>query len=272
MSLPRHTLWIMAALLAAAPLHAQIVRGRVLDARSGEPVPQASVTALTVEQRNGGRARTAADGTFTLQLRAAGTFMLRGERAGYQPSTTQAIPVAVREMVTVELRVSPQPMQIDPLRVTARVQPPHDRVLEMNGFYDREASGLGRFVRREDMDLHPEFNLAHTLARVPGVELDRDQRGREIVTFTRGRIVGTISRTQVGKRDDCFPLIYLDGTLMRYAPPNDVQLNDIIHPDQVEALEVYRSAAEIPPQYNGVNSACGVILIWTRHEIRTPQR
>jgi hypothetical protein len=36
----------------------------------------------------------------------------------------------------------------------------------------------------------------------------------------------------------------------------------------VEAIEVYRSAAEIPAQFNGNNSACGVIVIWTRHDIR----
>ena len=43
-------------------------------------------------------------------------------------------------------------------------------------------------------------------------------------------------------------------------------------PDMVEGIEVYRSAAEIPPQYNGSNSACGVVVIWTRHEIRPPTR
>ena len=261
---------LLPALLAAAPLGGQIIRGRVLDAASGDPVPQVSVTAFTADQHNGGRARTAADGTFALELRAAGTFRLRGERAGYQASTSQPVEVAVRETVTVELRVSPQALQVEPLTVTARVQPPRDPALQRNGFYDREAGGLGKFVRREDLDRHPENDLAHTLARVPGVVLDRDSRGHEIVSFSRGRTVGTISRSQTGQQNICFPAIYLDGVQMRYAPPNDVELKDMIHPDQVEAIEVYRSTAEIPPQYNGSNSACGVIVIWTRHEIRPP--
>ena len=126
---------------------------------------------------------------------------------------------------------------------------------------------MGRFLRREDLDRHPEHNLVHTLARVPGVEIDKDRRGREIVTFTRGRMVGTLKRAQLGQRDNCFPQIYLDGSLMRYAPPNDVQLDDIISPSQIEAIELYRSAAELPPQYNGSNAACGVILIWSRHDM-----
>ena len=37
-------------------------------------------------------------------------------------------------------------------------------------------------------------------------------------------------------------------------------------PEQIEAVELYSSAATIPMQYNGTGSACGVILIWTRSE------
>ena len=269
-SLPtRAALGVIALLAVTIPLSAQTIRGRVVDAATGEPVSQAAVTVLSPSQRTAGRARTGADGTFAVELRAAGSFRLRGERTGYQASTSQAVEVAVRETVEVTLRVSAQALQIEPLTVTGRIQPPRNRVLERNGFYDREAGGMGKFVRREDLDRHPEHNLVHTLARIPGVELDRDRRGREIVTFTRSRTVGTLKRAQVGQRDDCYPQIYLDGSLMRYAPPNDVQLDDIISPIQIEAIEVYRSAAELPAQFSGNNAACGVILIWTRHDMST---
>jgi hypothetical protein len=39
---------------------------------------------------------------------------------------------------------------------------------------------------------------------------------------------------------------------------------DVIHPNNVEAIEVYRSPAEVPPQYGGAEAACGVILLWRR--------
>jgi 5-hydroxyisourate hydrolase-like protein (transthyretin family) len=257
----------IALLAVTPPLAAQTIRGRVVDAATGEPVAQAGVTVLTTEQRTVARARTGADGTFAIELRAPGTFRLRGERAGYQASNSQAVEVAVREVVEVSLRVSPQALQIEPLTVTGRIQPPRNPILASNGFYDRERGGRGKFVRREDLDRHPEHNLVHTLARIPGVELDVDRRGREIVTFTRGRTVGTLKRAQVCQRDDCYPQIYLDGSLMRYAPPNDVQLDDIITPNQIEAIEVYRSSAELPAQFGGNNSACGAILIWSRHDM-----
>lgn len=268
---PHRTL--SAALLAAslaAPLGAQTIRGRVVDAASGEAVPQATVTAVTTEDRGAGRTRTAADGTFELDLRAAGTMRLRGERAGYQASLSQPLDVGIREVVEVTLRMSPQALSIEPLTVTGRVQPPRSRVLELNGFYDRERGGFGRFVHREDIDRHPEHNLVHTLARVPGVVIDVDRRGREIISFSRGRTVGTLRRAQMAQQDICFPLIYLDGSLMRYGPPDDVQLDDVVKPDMIDGIEVYRSAAEIPPQFNGSGAGCGVIVIWTRHDAGQP--
>jgi hypothetical protein len=257
-----------AFLLALIPAAArgQIVRGRVVDATSGDGVPQASVGAFTAEQHGAGRTRTEADGSFLLDLRAPGTFTLRSERTGYQATVSRPVEVAVRETVTVTLRLSVQPTQIDPLTVTARAQPPHRRSLENSGFYEREAMGIGRFLRREDIDRMADHNIVHVLGRVPGVVIDVDRRGNEIVSFSRGRMVGTLSRGQSGQQNICFPAIYLDGVHMNY----DAQmpdLKDVIQGDQVEAVEVFRSSSEIPAQYNGTNSACGVILIYTRHEI-----
>jgi hypothetical protein len=32
----------------------------------------------------------------------------------------------------------------------------------------------------------------------------------------------------------------------------------------LDAVEVYRSAAEVPVEYGGSNAGCGVILLWSR--------
>ena len=51
-------------------------------------------------------------------------------------------------------------------------------------------------------------------------------------------------------------------------PPRAEESVDFIPPDHVEAMEIYRGAAQVPPQYNvtaepGMAPGC-VILIWTR--------
>ena len=46
-----------------------------------------------------------------------------------------------------------------------------------------------------------------------------------------------------------------------FAQPPDLSK---FNPLDLEAVEVYRSAAELPIEYGGTNAACGVLLLWTR--------
>jgi hypothetical protein len=45
-----------------------------------------------------------------------------------------------------------------------------------------------------------------------------------------------------------------------------LSLDDIGHPSTIAAIEVYRSATQVPVQFGGtsVETLCGVIVIWTR--------
>jgi hypothetical protein len=45
-----------------------------------------------------------------------------------------------------------------------------------------------------------------------------------------------------------------------------LSLDDIGHPSTIAAIEVYRSATQVPVQFGGasVETLCGVIVVWTR--------
>ena len=45
-----------------------------------------------------------------------------------------------------------------------------------------------------------------------------------------------------------------------------ISLDDIGHPSTIAAIEIYRSATQVPVQFGGasVETLCGVIVIWTR--------
>ena len=219
----------------------------MVDARTGEGVPEAAVFALTDGGRRAGHARTGSDGKFSLPVRTAGSMRLRVERTGYRETLTAAMPVAAQETIDVEVSVSAAPLTIAPLRVTARVEPPRRRSLELNGFYDREKRGFGRFLRREEIERHGDYNLANALSRVPGVGI-RYRRVKQYIYFIRGQ---------------CTPYVYLDGVRMIVNTGQDI--NAVVSTSQIEAIEVYQSPVEIPAEYN-VGRTCGVILIWTKHE------
>ena len=56
----------------------------------------------------------------------------------------------------------------------------------------------------------------------------------------------------------CYPQYYLDGNesssyFARLTPPQDVK-----------GVEIYRGSSETPGEFQGSNSGCGVIAIWTK--------
>jgi hypothetical protein len=42
------------------------------------------------------------------------------------------------------------------------------------------------------------------------------------------------------------------------------RIDDLVPFSLVSAIEVYRTPAELPAEYSGYNSRCGVVAIWTR--------
>ena len=61
-------------------------------------------------------------------------------------------------------------------------------------------------------------------------------------------------------------MVYLDRHLIRTGGlgGDPAALNELAKAFDVAAIEIYRSAAEIPPQFNGPNAGCGVIVMWTK--------
>jgi len=56
----------------------------------------------------------------------------------------------------------------------------------------------------------------------------------------------------------CYPQYFLDGRestpyFARNTPPHDIQ-----------GIEIYRGGSEIPGEFGGSGSGCGVIAIWTK--------
>ena len=60
----------------------------------------------------------------------------------------------------------------------------------------------------------------------------------------------------------CPVLFFMNGMPLHLAPGQS--LSTEVHPDEIEAIEVYRRAAEVPALYARPGSECGVVLIWTR--------
>jgi outer membrane cobalamin receptor len=121
--------------------------------------------------------------------------------------------------------------------------------LERVGFYSRQRIGLGTFITRAIIEQRypTAIRVAELIQQVPGI-FRVDEGDNESVIYVR-----------LHPRFDgpCPATLYVDGLFFQKRLPR-------IAAQDIEAIEIYRGAAQVPAQYGGVNAACGVIVIWTR--------
>lgn len=254
--------WIFAIthlLATSVPAGAQqYIRGRVVDAVTGLGLADAEVALVNAEGAVKSSVWSDSTGAFVLKPTIPGTYVLRVRRLGYQELTSREIPVRVGETVEVELSVSIHAFEHEPLVVVSRTA--DERASFLHPFYERldryQRSGRGHFVTREDIERRGGVFTEHLVKNVPGVWVvpSRDGRGYDILM----RGVGTVYR--------CRPQIFLNGMRMIGA----MSLHDLVTPNMVEGIEVYRNPSQAPPEMVDPANKCGVIALWTRADVGAP--
>jgi CarboxypepD_reg-like domain/TonB-dependent Receptor Plug Domain len=230
---------------AASPLHAQ-GGAAVLDlmiSESGNGRPLAGVRVDVIGQRLSDV--TDPRGHVRIRRIPAGTQFVRVQRIGYETQSL-TLELAAGDTVQLDLTLSSNAIALD--TVTATREGPV-QALARNGFYDRQKAAGGRFVTRADLDQHPGEPTHSAFQRIRGVSVVTTRNGFQVMGQH-----GPVSAGTVG----CAMRVWLDGMPWR----GDL---DEIPQETIEAIEVYPSPSEVPAQYGGTNSACGVVLIWTRH-------
>jgi hypothetical protein len=229
--------------LAPAALRAQAITGTVRDAMTRLPVGGTSISVVDTE--GVARVRVLADdaGRFRIAV-PPGAWSLRAENVGYDVLETEPVTVGERETVTVEVRIGPRPVEIEPLIVETRQR---YRAARIDAFQRRAAwsarLGLGRIITREEIDRAPPSTVYQMLAREPGVRL--------ISTGFRETVVLR------GRGGECAPEFYLNGQFLG----TDPEIVRTIMPDALEGAEIYR-ALEAPAELLVQN--CGAVALWTR--------
>lgn len=241
----------------AGPAFGQAVTGRVLDVVTDSAIVLARVRLL--DSAGVALLYTVSDdrGWFLLAAPGPGKYYLHAESGFYKERLDGPLLLAAGDTALISYHLEPDPAGLDPIIVEARSR----RIaLQRAGFYERERTGLGRFLTREKIEARPARYITDLFAAMPGVTLVRGQFGRREVIFRGGTRIAT------GGLDACYPRVFIDGMMRALGGSTPTGLDDLIRPDEVEAVEVYRSTAEVPGQYGGAMAGCGVILIWTRVE------
>lgn len=252
------------------------IQGRVLTERDRRPLMNAEVSLPRLNIRS----FTDSLGRFRLQDILPGKLLVVTRAVGFRPDSTVTLFVSNEALVRdVVLQVSVNQLPTVAVRDTSR---PVSRT-KMADYEQRRAAGIGRFIGRELLEKNENHWIADIIAaNVPGVVVRRGPTGSD-AWASSGRTTSTakcglcrsadamLDPTDIaaGAPAACYLDVYFNGVLLydssRRMPL--FNLNSLL-PSDVEGIEVYTGAGQIPTQYNKTSGACGVMLVWTRE----PQR
>jgi hypothetical protein len=243
---------LLLAVLASLPSvegAGQVVRGVLISDIESAPIVDARVLLLDAGGRMLAEAVTDSAGWFLLSADDGGWYRLRSSPAGYVAATTPRVEVADGVVLDVRFVLSPEILLLAPLEVRAKSRP-----LVAGGslqaYRDRVRQRVGFQLTREQIAQQNPKAMTDLLRRVPGLRIERDGNGGTTVAMSGVRRI----------LRDCPMRIFVDGQEFRHGPG---AVDDMI-PVDIEGIEVFRTIAELPPEFSGPDSHCGVIAIWTR--------
>jgi hypothetical protein len=258
---------IVVALIAAAPAGAQLTQQPVLrrvqpaaDTSSSREfgVIDGSVTDTALNPLRGAfvsilnskiRVGTGPNGRFRITRVPAGQFLVVVKRTGYRPTSAM---VEVRASDTLRLAYTLEPVAptLDPMIVTEKAIS-----LRLAEFEQRRRAGVGEFMGTAEIDRINTVYATELFRRFMSVNVGPSHTSAITEYFALSRREG--GNPSLGA---CPMIVYVDQVPM----PTPFNLDLLPSPKDLAGIEVYSGSATIPPQFNGMNHGCGVILVWTR--------
>ncbi len=183
-------------------------------------------------------------GNFSLSGLPAGTYALEVRAIGYAP---KRVPVTLssRRAGSVGVVLDERINTLQSVVVQA------DRTKlqkDYTGFLDRQKRGMGRFMSEEDIARRAPISITDVFRTMPGISVVPNGTGFGYALQGRG---------------GCAPDVFVDG--MRVFD-GATDLDQIVRPSDVGGVEVYNSAATVPPQFitGAGTGSCGVVAVWTK--------
>ncbi|MFM9012485.1 MAG: carboxypeptidase regulatory-like domain-containing protein [Gemmatimonadota bacterium] len=248
----------------AAPLGAQgafaTLKGVVTDAVTQQPV----VGVRVVIAATGRFATTDSIGVFELKEIPSGVIRFFFTAPGY-PRTSVVLALAKGETMAQRFElesiaaeaaaagtgvVDSAAGRVQRLPATEVTGEP-SRGVRYEDFERRLKTGRGQYVTREVIEERAYNNLSDAVRGLRGVAIECGSRGCLV----------RMARALPG----CYPQYIVDGRPDNFFGPN-VAVRDI------EGIEVYSGASDVPGEFAGTDAGCGVVVIWTRNGPPPPPR
>jgi hypothetical protein len=251
MRLTRSIPLLLALLLAPVVLGAQgryaVLRGTVTDALTAAPITGARV----VIAATGRFVTTDSSGSFEVRELPSGVIRFFFSAEGY-PRTSVVLAFAPGENMFQRFELDTTEVADDSSAAQRRVQrltptqvtAPVSRGIRYEDFERRMKTGRGHYVTREQIEAAGYAQLTDAARSLRGVLIE--------CGGGRGCMI-RMARASQG----CYPNYIVDGR-------EDNMFGPYVPIRDIEGIEFYTGASDVPGEFAGTNAGCGVVVIWTR--------
>jgi hypothetical protein len=205
----------------------------------GKPLSRAQVLVSGI----GRSATTGSAGTFALDSLPSGTFGLDVRALGLAPVRV-SVDLTRRRPATVTVALRERATALS----TVVVRGQRSRQSQfMEDFLERKRRGLGgTFLGQADLERRGSLYTSDVLRTVAGMRV----------------VPGPGFGQAIRGRGGCTPAVYIDG--MPVIDGAD-DLDQLVNPSSVMAMEVYTGLGTLPPQFGGMAAnGCGAVVVWTK--------
>jgi len=187
---------------------------------------------------------TDSSGNFFLRNLPSGTQTLVVRKLAFAPMT-QPVDLSTRTTSAAHVIMQVAPPSLPTVKIEATGAA---KGLAQVGYDRRKKMGLGKFLDREQIESRIPTYMTDIFTTMPGIRVDYSS-GQPVLTGTRGTT-----------GNGCVNYV-IDGTPYSEATPGDI--NDFMHPNEVEAVEVY-SDVDTPAEYAKPGTSCTTVIVWTK--------
>jgi hypothetical protein len=230
------------------------LQGRILDATTGQPLVNATVASTSA----GLSVKTDSVGRFVLGGLKVGIHKFLVSRDGYARGGI-TLAFAAREVMERDFSLDPIGTPLAPTADSAKgaqrlakVDVTADPALGRRyaDFERRRQTGRGQYITRDDLEKGNYGSLQDAMRMLRGIKFS---------------CAGSFCSAQMTRAPmGCFPDYVVDERVDNAFGPT-IPVRDI------QGVEVYTGASDVPGEFAGANAGCGVVVIWTTSG-RAPRR
>jgi outer membrane receptor protein involved in Fe transport len=172
-------LYILCISACSITLNAQIIKGKVTDSNTGEPLTGATV------KLEGTKYATLVklDGTYSFTKIAAGTYTVTISYAGYKKSTGEtAVTVGADEIKIVSVALEPKATEMESVTITSNGAGGDRGARRL----EKLADPVLNVLSAKTIQLLPDITVANALQRVSGVTIEKSSSGEGRYPIIRG--------------------------------------------------------------------------------------